>query len=137
MTSVTTPAARAAVYDRWVEQWGSTTHFTFAGEKSELAKGDEAWVRVSMRHTDSNQETLGPPGGRRFLRTGSVFLQIFIPVNTGLSDLDVLIQSARAIFEGVSFNGLRFFDAVARETGPDGKWESAVVECFFDYEETK
>jgi hypothetical protein len=127
--------AREAVYERWDTQWGSTTPFTF--ENEDFDTPDVPWARVSVRNQASEQRTLGAPGNRRFRRIASVFVQIFDLVDNGLLTLDGLSQTARTIFEGVSFSGLDFNNVVVRESGTDGKWYQFVVEAFFDYEETK
>lgn len=128
-------AAREAVYSRWVAQWGTTSPFTFDNEAFDTPA--VAWARVTIRHTGSAQETLGETGNRRFRRSASVFVQLYGLVDRGTSVLDTLATTARGIFEGVSFSGLDFTNAVVRESGNDGKWFQYVVEAFFDYEETK
>lgn len=128
-------AAREAVYDRWNTQWGATTPFTFDNEK--FSTPDVPWARLTVRNTQSAQHTLGAVGNRRFRRLASVFVQLYDIVDNGLATLDGLAQTARGIFEGVSFSGLAFNNVVVRESGADGKWFQVVVEAFFDYEETK
>lgn len=128
--------ARAAVYTRWNAQWGTTTPFQFDNEAF-TAPDKDPWARVTVRHTTSVQDTLGRPTNRRFRRSAVAFIQLYALVDTGLAALDGLAQTARAIFEGVSFSGLDFNNVVVRETGPDGKWYQVTVEGFFDYDETK
>ena len=137
MTSVTPSQAREAVYERWNTNWSATTPFAFDGEQTDLNDGNESWARVFVRNTTSNQETLGRVGNRRYLRNATVNIMLHIPANQGMAELDTLMQTARNIFEGVSFGGLRFFDVNTQEIGSDGKWEMALVTAFFDYEETK
>lgn len=127
--------ARASVYDRWNTQWGVTTPFTFDNEH--FSTPDAPWARLTVRNTESLQETLGAPGNRHFRRSASVFVQLFDLVDVGLANLDSLAQTARGIFEGVSFSGLDFTNVVIRESGVDGKWFQFVVEAFFDYDEIK
>ena len=128
-------AAREAIYLRWNTQWGATTPFTFDNEK--FSTPDVPWARLTVRNTASEQRTLGAVGNRRFRRIASVFVQLYDLVDVGLSNLDTLAQTARGIFEGVSFSGLDFTNVIVRESGADGKWFQVVVEAFFDYEETK
>lgn len=128
--------AREAIYLRWSTQWGTTTPFTFDNE-SFSAPDKGQWARLTVRNTESEQRTLGAPGNRRFRRVASVFVQLYDLVDEGLETLDILAQTARGIFEGVSFSGLDFTNVVVRESGADGKWFQVVVEAFFDYEETK
>lgn len=130
--------AREAIYQRWAAQWGTTSPFVFDNEtNTTLDAGIVAWARVSARNNGGGQETLGPTGHRGYLRRGSVFVQIFTPLNRGMKDSAVLAHQARAIFEGVSFSGIDFNNGQVREVGPDGKWYMTVVEAAFEYYETK
>lgn len=129
--------AREAVYKRWNDLWIATS-FVFENEtERDLPDGSLPWVRVTVRHTSSVQDTLGPPGARRFRRGASVLVQLYDLANSGMQTLDTLAQSARVIFEGASFSGLDFNNVMTRETGHDGKWSQVVVEAFFDYEEIR
>lgn len=129
--------AREACYERWRSVWGSTTPYAFEGEVYTPPAADPH-VLFRVLNTDSAQETLGAVGNRRFLRHASVVLTLKVQDGKGIKSLDVLAQQARAIFEGVSFSGLRFFAALPpREQPSDGKWKPTVVEIPFDYEERK
>ena len=134
----TLPEAREAIYEEFATGWGTLTEYTLDNEKFEPPKHDP-WARVSVRHTDGGQETLGTVGSRKFSRTGSVFVQIFTPENSGLSGADALLPIARAIFEGsrITQTTIRFLNVVAREIGLDGKWYQTMVEAAFEYDETK
>lgn len=137
MTSITTPTARELIYSRFITQWGTTTPLTFDNEAFDPPEG-KAWVRLTVRHNDSNFETLGGVGNRRVRREGSIFIQVFTPGDKGTQKSDTLVQTARAVFEGVSFGpGVDCNNAVDREVGPDGAHYMRVVECFFAYEERK
>lgn len=131
--------AREAIYKRFYDAWGLTTPFTFDNEDYVPTANTANWVRLSVRHNASTQETLGATGNRRFLRSGSVFIQVFVQQDTGTSRNDQLVTQARAIYEGVSITGttVRFRDVIVTETGPDGKWYQSLIEAQFDYDETK
>lgn len=135
--------AREAIYLRWNDNWTATplVDTTFAGETNFVPPSKRLWARLSVRHLAPGGQTMGSVGGRRFTRLGSAFIQVFGPLSKeqdGEGQLDPLIQDALDIFEGVSFSGLRFFQATPRETGDDqGKWTMAIVEVPFDYDETK
>jgi hypothetical protein len=130
--------ARESIYQRWVDNWTATpaNDWTFAGEEYTPPE-DRPWARLSVRHQAIGGQTLGPANGRRFTRIASVFVQLYIPTNAGEGGLDTLMQAATDLFEGVSFDGLRFFQADPRETGPEEQWQTALVEAPFDYDETK
>ena len=128
--------AKEAVYSRFVTQFGTTAPFVLDNEERDEA-GDVAWVRLVVRSTSRVQDTLGKTGNRKFLSTAGVFAQVYTPVNTGVQSGDSIAVQIADIFEGVSFSGLDFKEAVVRELGPDGKWYVHVTEAEFDYEEIK
>lgn len=136
MAFLTLNEAREAIYARWASEWGSTTPYQLDNEEF-TPPADAPWARVVVRHRASGQETLGAVGSRRYQRGGSIFVQLFDLEGMGVQRLDGLAQPARAVFEGVSFSGIRVHDAVVREAGPDGRWYMVVIESFFDYEELK
>lgn len=130
--------ATEAIYQEFVDGWGSEA-FTFDDEKFDPP--DAAfWARLTVRHSDSRQDTLGKTGNRRFTRLGSVFVQVFTLANEGgRAASDVLAETVRGIFEGVSLAGttVRFTSVSISEIGPDGKWYGQVVEAAFEYDEIK
>lgn len=135
----TLPEAKEAIYLAFQTAWTPTGKaLTFDNEKFDPPVDDE-WARLTVRHTGGGQETLGKVGNRKFARLGSVFVQVFTPIDQGTSEADVLVTTARNAFEGITLAGttLRFLDVVAREAGPDGKWYQTVVEANFEYDETK
>lgn len=130
--------AREAIYQAFATAWGSTTPLAFDNEK--FVPPDAApWVRLAVRHQVSNQETLGGTGNRVFLREGLVFVQVFTPEDDGQRASDVLVQQARAVFEGVNLvaNGVWFNDVVVREIGPTEGWNQVNAEAAFFYQEIK
>lgn len=130
--------AREAIYSKFVTAWDDETPVTFDNERYD-PPDDNPWVRVTVRHTGSTQETLGPAGSRKFMRTGVCFVQIFTRGDKGTAEADALARIAALAFEGERIVGttVRFLDVVTREAGPDGKWYGVVVEANFEYDETR
>lgn len=137
--------AREAIYDKFLDAWtvsspepGFVTPYTFDSEQFD-PPDDEPWVRVTVRHTGSTQETLGPAGSRKFMRTGICFVQVFTRSDKGVKQADELARRAALAFEGERIVGttVRFLDVVTRETGPEGKWFGVVVQANFEYDETR
>lgn len=96
------------------------------------------WIRLTVRNRISNQETLGKKTNRKFLRSGSIYGQVFVPINTGTSEADRIAQKIRDIFEGERIDeSVWITNSDVREVGPDGDWYQFLVESFFTYEETK
>lgn len=131
-------AAREAITQRFEANFTATDRVFY---QNEVAKplATETWSRlvVSNEGTPTAGITLGPVGGRRFTRVARVLIQIWSPIRGGMAAVDALTQTARAVFEGVSFSGLRFFAADVRELETDGKHVGMIVDAPFDYEEQK
>lgn len=140
---VTELVAHEAIYKRFVDEWGTTSAFTFDNEPftppvPSATSSAASWVRVVIRNAASNQSTLGAVGNRRFRREGSVIIQVFVAKDSGRKTADTLARTARGIFEGVTFSDICFTDVENRETGVvDGEWYQVVVEAFFQYDEIK
>ena len=130
--------AEEAIYQAFQDGWGATSAFTFDNEKFDPPE-DDKWVRVAIRGNDSNQETLGKEGNRRFERSGILFIQCFTPENQGIKDANTLAKTAREIFEGKRISGttIYFLSGTSRKIGPDGKWYQLNVEIPFRYDETR
>ena len=137
MTSVTDIVALQAIYDRFEAQWGTTTPFALGNEQTDLDEGSVSWVRLTVIEIGGGQNTLGNAGARRFRRSGEIKIQVFTPVNAGDRALRTLATTARNVFEGVSFSGVDCGDATRTDLGVDGKWNMAIVDTDFDYDEIK
>lgn len=134
----TLQAAREAMYQQFVTAWGATTPYTFDNEIFDPPEG-VSWIRLSVRHTRSNQETLGGLGARKFRRGGACIVQVFAPQGQGVRAADILAQQARAIFEGITLvtGSLWFTDVIVQEVGESEGWYQINVEALFDYDEVK
>lgn len=137
--------AREAIYTAFLEAWTVETvpetvletPVTFDNEG--FKPPSEPWVRLTVRHTSSTQETLGPVGSRKFSRRGICFVQVFVPADSGTKEATELARKASLVFEGERISGttLRFLDVVIRENGASGKWYGVSVEANFEYDETR
>jgi len=132
----TTVASREAIYERFETAWGTTTPIMFDNE-NDSPPTEESWVRLSVRHRDSEQKALGEVGFRLYRRLGSVFLQLFTPFDSGQRQLDNLIELARPIFEGARFSGVDFTNARVQELGIVDGWNAALIEFLFSYDERR
>lgn len=130
--------AREAIYSAFATAWSTTTAIALDNETFEPTEGTP-YVRLAVRHIGRSQRTLGRPGNRKYGSLGAVFVQVFVPINSGVKDADTLAKAAQDIFEGVTLAAVEvsFLDVIVRETGPDGKWFGMVVQADFDYEEIK
>lgn len=130
--------ARERIYQQFDADFSVTSNVTFDNEKYD-PPADASWVRLAVRHTARAQESLGALGGRKFESEGSVFVQCFTPLDSGVAAADTLAEAARAVFEGKTLGAeqLRFTSAAITEVGPTDDWYQINVEAFFTYTETK
>lgn len=121
---------------RFRSLWGTTTPIFLENDTGTPPAG-VPWVRVSIRHTDAEQESLGEQGQRRIVRSALLFVQVFVPLNTGTTVARTLAQQARQIFELVRIdsNNVRFYVPQIRELGNDGSFFGILVEVPLQYDE--
>lgn len=131
----TIDSKRNLIYNTFIAAWGSTTPFALDNEDE--ASTSLAWVRLVVRNRVGDQDTLGKPTNRKFLRKGAVFIQVFTPRAEGTEEADTLAEKARDIFEGKRFGDLWFIAADVTEQGVEGIWFKMLVEIEFTYEEIK
>ena len=141
--------ARDDINTRFQTDWNSlssaaagyTPEIRWEGtEIGSLPDASLAWARVSIKHTQSNQMSLGSPGTRRFERWGYVTVQIFTPLSRGqgLSLSEQLATIARNAFEGQTTPKAVWFRRVTvKEIGIDGPWENVNVIAAFCYDEIR
>jgi hypothetical protein len=96
-----------------------------------------SWVKASIHHTFSEQETLGAPGNRRFMRKCFAQFLIVSPSHGGREGSDQLVQAMRNLFEGIEFSGITCFAFRDKEAGTDGLCWKVVAEAHFMYDEIK
>ena len=97
---MTLDQVRKLIYDRFIAQWGDRTVYELEGEDFDEPDPGIEWARVSVRETDSGQESIGPKTARKFERNISAFIQIFTPVIEGMQSGSLHGELARNIFEG-------------------------------------
>lgn len=141
--SSTLNEVRAAIYQRFLNEWANLTPHVFDNEQfaGNLDPKGESWVRLSVRNLNSTQETLGKAGGRKYERKAMAFLQIFVPPNTSTKEADQIMQAGMDLFEGRSIPGtsINFNDVVPRELGniEDGRWWGSTITANFAYYQIK
>jgi hypothetical protein len=155
ITGTTINEAREALYAHFLtnwnelvmvllEAWGLSLPVLTGEPLVPYALGDETmdppnglWVRLTVRHGPTSQETLGTCGNRNFERTGRVFVQGFMTPGGDERTLDLCMEAARGVFEGRTvqpFN-IRFNAVEVSELGviEAGRWQAALAEAPFDY----
>ncbi len=103
-----------------------------------LSEGNKPWARITVRHSTGDQRTLGEVGSRRFTRTGTAIVQVFVPAGKrGLVTGDRLGNVALDAFEGEESGDVWFKNVVQREIGVDGAWHQTNVYADFEYDVVK
>lgn len=130
------------------KHWSSETPAVNDGDVAELVfdetgnpkskKHDAPWARVTVRHNDGQQRSMGTRGNRRFERSGQVIIQVFAPKSEGVTLRSKLGKIAIDSLEGNSTpGGVWFRNVRAQELGPDGAWSRVNVVADFSYDEIK
>ncbi len=101
--------------------------------------GEAAYARIAIRHSGSEQATLGGSGTRRYTHRGIIGVQLFYPLKSGggpAGNSGELAKVARAAFEGTETeNHVWFRNAVIIEVGADGAYYHHNVFAEFEYDE--
>lgn len=128
--------ARTELIKTFISNW-STTDIAHDNESYDPPSTTTEYVRISIRHLPSAQDTLGPENGRRYLRRGLIIIQVFVQADTNMQRTSVLCQQILDIFEGKHFTYCWTKNSNIREGLTDGRWFQTSVEIEFNYEQTK
>lgn len=129
--------AREAILTAFIAAWGSETPFAFDNEDFN-PPSDSSWVRLSVREVESEQETLGPVGARRYRRNGVAELAVHALPDRGAQRSDELVKIFRDSFEGVTLaSGVYFTDCQVQEVGIEGAYYRVNALAVFWFSETK
>ena len=126
-------------YDAWVAAGYTANNLIYDDKDGSIPTNGERWARITVRHETGSQASLsGGLGTQKYLRTGTVFVQIFEPSGEGLSSIDNSAKIIMDAFEGKSSpNGVWFRNVTFQEIGPDGNFFNGNVTIGFEYNELK
>lgn len=134
---MTEAQAIEAISARFIADWAAVQPSVPCMLEGEIGDSSSTWIRMTVRHSLSSQVTLGSP--RRFERLGSVFVQIFAPVNAGRVTLATLADSVRTVIEGqtlaVGDDCLHLYAGRTEHVPTDGVYVMSVVVVPFRYYE--
>lgn len=118
---------------------GYTPRILTEADREEHPSDDQAWVRITIRHTSNNRGTLGGKGQRRIGRYGIVYAQVFAPLQDGegFTVVQRLAQVARDAYEGKRTDDVWFAACRLNEQGRDGPWIQINLAADFNWEEVK
>lgn len=95
-----------------------------------------AYGRTTVRHLQSNEETLGGEGVGTDLHEGQVIVQVFAPKGDGYTRADAIAQVVKGFFQRKRFTGGGwFYDVTASEAPSTGPWDQINVRASFRYPE--
>ena len=137
---------RDRVYKTFITGWNNGVLYTFDNEKffppdpsdPAVVRAGTPWVRLSVRHSGSEQKTLGPVGQRKFEHEARIILQIFTVPDTGLKRSDELAQLFFEIFdEDMGRNDVFGGKSAYRERGTAEGWQMSEAWVDYTYDETR
>ena len=128
--------AKQAITDRFITAWEGKTLYTTENTGFSEPE-DKTWVRLTVRHKEGGQVSLGRVGNRRYDRKGIIAVSVFTPMEQGTSEADELSQFALELFEGTRFNGVTVNNGTIREVGVDNKLYQEMMQAEFEYYEIK
>lgn len=114
---------RAAITDRFKTAWNNAT-LPVVYENQPQPSQAAAWGRFSVMQGGSDPVAIGAPASKRV--TGAVFLQIFLPLNSGTKKAHDCADAFVAIFDQARFrSGSHYFvfdNAGMVDAGERGGW---------------
>jgi len=136
--SLTREQARDEMLALFKTAWGSTYNVLWDDVAGAKPAADEPYARATVIHGAAGQRTMGGAGARRFSRSGSVIVQVFVPRGRGLALADQLSKVAVDAFEAQRTPGDVWFRNVrANEIGGQTTWFQTNVIADFTYDEIK
>lgn len=125
---MTPQEARAAIYERFLEEWldhsdSENVPVLYDNTKGDIPSDGSAFVRIAIRNSGGGQETHADTSGKpRFVRFGTVTVQVFTESGKGFvrSKHDSLCDIALRAFERRA-DGVWFRQQRINEIGPDAR----------------
>jgi len=99
---------------------------------------DGPWIGLSVQHATGYLDAIGAK--KRYIRVGTTFIQVFVPLNTKMAGGDALVDDVVDILEGAVFGAasrVRCYAAIPYEVGRDERWFQTNVTVRFDYDVVK
>lgn len=108
-------------------------------ENEEIRDGDEnsPWIRFSVEIFSFSADSMGSKGNRRVNRYGSIFVQVFVPLNEKTKELNDFIARVIRIYEGEKLDNIYFRNlrTMTTDEKSDSLWYGSTVTVEFDFTE--
>ncbi len=135
---MTRSEAKNVLLKEFITEYAEATPVAYTNNENFTKPSNSSWVRFSIQNNDSFQATLGIAPVRRFERLGLITAQVFIPVNTGTYEGDILCESIINIFEGKRFGIIVCGTGVYSETGvTETDWFQFNIIIPYDFDQKK
>lgn len=141
--------ATDSIIQRFMEQWTADAGTVVGGSApvvvNEATEADmkphprdttAPWARITVRHATGRARSLG---NRHFAKTGSVYVNIFVPFQSGdaYTTAQRLAEVAKNAYEGKRAGGVWFPSVSTPERGREGSWWQVDCIASFQYHEFK
>lgn len=139
MTTTTIEASNyihKVVMDAWKASGGAREHMEVANLPFAKPVGEQAWCRVTLRHSDGPQTTLAGAFGnkRRYTQKGVLFVQLFCKLGTGDNRLYEIAGEIRKAINTSRDCGVWFRNARLDNPGVRALWNQMNVIADFEYD---
>lgn len=116
--------------------WNSATTILWGKDDPAAVPDAVSWVRFNIEHNDGSQASIGSPTANRFRHIGIIIIQIFSKEGNYAKNNRVLVNSALALYQGVTAEGIQYYNVRANEIGNDGNgWFQTNVIVEFRYDD--
>jgi len=109
-----TAALNIAIENQFNTSWGTTTPIRF--DNVGFTPPSTSWVSLEVWDGKSNKASLGT-GSQMRRTTGTVFIDVFTPLNDGSKPARELADQVSAVFRDVVVSGLTFYEANISQIG--------------------
>ncbi len=119
----------------WDDQGYTAIYTDVAGSKPTV---QEPWARVTVRHNDGGQKTLGDQSTKRvFTDTGTIFIQVFAPQGAGHVSSRSLAHLVRTAYCQTGGGSVWYRNQRLKEIGGDGAFDNTNVLIDFTYDDLR
>ena len=95
------------------------------------------WARLNVQFNSGTQDSFGGVGNRKFLKAGTLIMQIFTPIDSATDTNDTFCQDALDLFDGVRLDDVWFINGGVTFSGSDGDWFQQNVSFDIIFEDIK
>jgi hypothetical protein len=129
---MTLAEARQAILKQYLATFDGV--FPIAVDNKRFTDTEETWVRVTIKADGGFQSSLGISGNRRYLRTGTIYVQVFTMMNKGTDLNDQYAEESLNVLDGYNIDGLWTYNGRIQTVGSDSEYYQQNVVIDFEFE---